>query len=193
MSLSDDTIVKYEGTVTDNWQNYGQGVNATRVYGLTSNNNNNIIFGGFCWQIIRTTETGGTKLIYNGEPDGNNACGTNRSTHIGYTLKNDSQSLNDNYYYGTDYIYENGTFKLSGTINQETLDNDIANRINGKYTCLSTESMDSTCSVLYWIESVSIRQNNATNTFYYTAHVGTLNNTIKYPLKVFNIRIFLVI
>ena len=30
--------------------------------------NNNIIFGNFCWKIIRTTETGGVKLIYNGTP-----------------------------------------------------------------------------------------------------------------------------
>ena len=27
---------------------------------------NNVLFGGFCWKILRTTETGGTKLIYNG-------------------------------------------------------------------------------------------------------------------------------
>ena len=29
--------------------------------------NNNVIFAGFCWQIVRTTETGGTKMIYNGK------------------------------------------------------------------------------------------------------------------------------
>ena len=28
--------------------------------------NNNVYFGGKCWQIIRTTETGGIKMIYNG-------------------------------------------------------------------------------------------------------------------------------
>ena len=30
--------------------------------------NNNVLFGDFCWKIVRTTETGGTKLIYNGLP-----------------------------------------------------------------------------------------------------------------------------
>ena len=30
--------------------------------------NNNAKFAGFCWKIVRTTETGGTKLIYNGSP-----------------------------------------------------------------------------------------------------------------------------
>ena len=28
--------------------------------------NNNVLFAGFCWKIVRTTETGGVKLIYNG-------------------------------------------------------------------------------------------------------------------------------
>ena len=28
--------------------------------------NNNVLFGGFCWKIVRTTETGGVKLLYNG-------------------------------------------------------------------------------------------------------------------------------
>ena len=30
--------------------------------------NNNVMFGGYCWKMVRTTETGGIKLIYNGEP-----------------------------------------------------------------------------------------------------------------------------
>lgn len=34
-------------------------------------NNNNVIFGGFCWQIVRTTDTGGIKMIYNGKVTGN--------------------------------------------------------------------------------------------------------------------------
>ena len=34
-------------------------------------NTNNVIFGGYCWQIVRTTDTGGTKMIYNGAATGN--------------------------------------------------------------------------------------------------------------------------
>ena len=30
--------------------------------------NNNVIFGDYCWKIVRTTDTGGTKLVYNGKP-----------------------------------------------------------------------------------------------------------------------------
>lgn len=32
--------------------------------------NNNVIFGGYCWQIVRTTDTGGIKMIYNGAVTG---------------------------------------------------------------------------------------------------------------------------
>ena len=28
--------------------------------------NNNVLFGGFCWKMVRTTDTGGIKMIYNG-------------------------------------------------------------------------------------------------------------------------------
>ena len=29
---------------------------------------NNVLFAGFCWKIVRTTDTGGVKMIYNGVP-----------------------------------------------------------------------------------------------------------------------------
>ena len=31
--------------------------------------NNNVLFGGFCWKMVRTTDTGGIKMIYNGVPE----------------------------------------------------------------------------------------------------------------------------
>ena len=40
-------------------------------------NNNNVIFGNFCWKIVRTTETGGIKLSYNGTKTNNQCPGTN--------------------------------------------------------------------------------------------------------------------
>ena len=42
---------------------------ANPVYYYKDNvENNNVLFAGFCWKIVRTTETGGVKLIYNGSP-----------------------------------------------------------------------------------------------------------------------------
>ena len=39
--------------------------------GTHEDTNNNVIFAGKCWKIIRTTETGGLKLLYNGLPNEN--------------------------------------------------------------------------------------------------------------------------
>ena len=40
---------------------------ANPVYYYKGNvENNNVLFGGFCWKIVRTTETGGVKIVYNG-------------------------------------------------------------------------------------------------------------------------------
>ena len=36
--------------------------------------NNNVKFANFCWKIVRTTETGGVKLVYNGAPNENGGC-----------------------------------------------------------------------------------------------------------------------
>jgi len=36
--------------------------------------NNNVVYAGYCWLIVRTTETGGTKLIYNGEVNDDGSC-----------------------------------------------------------------------------------------------------------------------
>lgn len=38
----------------------------SRDESITINNKNNVIFGDYCWQMYRTTDTGGVKLIYNG-------------------------------------------------------------------------------------------------------------------------------
>ena len=68
--------------------------------------NNNVKFAGFCWKIVRTTETGGIKLIYNGTPDANGAC-TNTigtSTQIGTSYFNNKSLLAaSGYMYGTTY------------------------------------------------------------------------------------------
>ena len=40
---------------------------ANSIYYYKDNvQNNNVLFGGFCWKIVRTTETGGVKIVYNG-------------------------------------------------------------------------------------------------------------------------------
>lgn len=41
--------------------------------------NNNVLFANMCWEIVRTTETGGVKLIYNGKSVNGACVGTNAS------------------------------------------------------------------------------------------------------------------
>ena len=64
--------------------------------------NNNIIFNDMCWKIIRTTETDGVKLIYNGTPtDGKCETQTGEATQIGTSRFN--EGYGDNAYVG--YMY----------------------------------------------------------------------------------------
>ena len=115
----------------------------------TINEMNNIIFGNQCWKMYRTTDTGGTRLFYNGEvQDGQ--CLDNRGTHIGYSGKA-SLSLSGNYWYGTSYNYdeENKVFSLGGITEQATWNNNTAESLIGKYTCAST-NLEENCSTLYY-------------------------------------------
>jgi hypothetical protein len=64
---------------------------------------NNVLFAGFCWKIVRTTETGGVKLIYNGEPSSDGQCdNTGTSSQLSSTSAFNS-SYGNNAYFG--YMY----------------------------------------------------------------------------------------
>ena len=67
--------------------------------------NNNVIFGGYCWQIIRTTTTGGIKLIYNGLPNNGVCDKTEEERSIGKSAFNTEKD--DPKYVG--YMYDNNT------------------------------------------------------------------------------------
>ena len=85
-------ITKYEGKVTDE---LNKTVDATNVYFNKCTDKRNIIFGGFCWQMLRTNDTKGIRMIYNGEPvDGK--CLSNREDHKGIVAKNTNYTINLN-------------------------------------------------------------------------------------------------
>ncbi|MBQ6497743.1 MAG: MucBP domain-containing protein [Bacilli bacterium] len=108
---------------------------------------NNVIFADHCWQMIRTTDTGGVKMVYNGEPE-NNQCLNTRSNHIGYDYRT-TQSMSTTYYYGTSYTYDstNNVFSLDGTVTTGTIQ-------PGQYTCKQTTSTG-TCATLYLVDTLS--------------------------------------
>ena len=107
---------------------------------------NNVIFANHCWQMIRTTDTGGVKMVYNGEAE-NNQCLDTRERHLGYYGTGDFQSLSNTCYYGTDYTYDksNKVFSLSGTVTTGTIK-------EGQYTCRNTSST-ATCETIYLVKN----------------------------------------
>ena len=143
---------------------------STGTSGTAILDKNNVLFAGQCWQMIRTTDTGGVKMIYNGEAV-DNQCLSTRGTHVGYASRT-SQNLASNYWYGTDYTYDNSTktFIVSGTTEQVTWNDTTGPGLIGKYTCKNT-SVDGTCSTLYLVESY----NTATS-----AYVIPLNSNSNY-------------
>ena len=112
---------------------------------------NNVIFGDHCWQMIRTTDTGGVKLIYNGIPNegkcNNNGESTqigtsqfneagNSVAYVGYMYNPDTLILNPRSakaetgsLFGTGVTYSNGEYTLTNT---STYNN------NHHYTCNNT-------------------------------------------------------
>ena len=61
------------------------------VYYYRGNVDNHIIFANFCWRIVRTTETGGVKLIYDGVPSNGQCNNTDSNSTIGSSSFNSSR------------------------------------------------------------------------------------------------------
>ena len=62
------------------------------VYYYRGNVDNRLIFANFCWRIIRTTETGGVKLIYDGVPSNGQCNNTGSNSTIGSSKFNSSSN-----------------------------------------------------------------------------------------------------
>ena len=63
--------------------------------------NNYVLFGGFCWRIVRTNEDSSVKLVYGGTPNGGSCPQTGSRVNIGTSVYNNNS--NDNAYVG--YMY----------------------------------------------------------------------------------------
>lgn len=164
----------------------------TDAEGTEIQNKNNVIFANTCWQMIRTTDTGGVKLLYNGVPDSNGACGSDRGTHIGYSSvgtttlgsKNATTAASYyNFYYGTAYTYDTETqkFSLAGTKTQSVWSDDTYQDLIGKYTCKNTDAAG-TCTILYYVTGY-----NSATSAYATGMTGKVSysvlGTVRYNNK----------
>ena len=67
--------LKYTGAHQDSMDSTKSTEDIYHFYGSTAAkgteilNKNNVLFANKCWQMIRTTDTGGVKLLYNGDPE----------------------------------------------------------------------------------------------------------------------------
>ena len=130
---------------------------------------NNVLFGGFCWKIVRTTDTGGVKLIYNGvQKDGscNNSgadsqigtskfnSSSNSPAYVGYmyntvyTFLEKYKSSLSNKVFGNSFTYSGGTYTLTDTMTVATWSSGYNTINNNHYTCFTTGT---TCSSLYYV------------------------------------------
>ncbi|MBQ3511603.1 MAG: hypothetical protein IJA30_04830 [Bacilli bacterium] len=135
--------------------------------------NNNVKFANFCWKMVRTTETGGVKLIYNGVPSSNGSCNntgtasqlSNKSkfnedydspAYVGYmyNLEYSHQYINtsnryDIYTYGNDVEWDGENYILKDTTKSNAWNN-VRKTLAKKYhyTCFNYEGK---CPIVYYI------------------------------------------
>ena len=161
--------------------------------------NNNVLFANFCWKMVRTTDTGGVKLIYNGVPASDGSCnntGTasqlssssafntsyNSFAYLGYmygtvhkTTSRDLSGQSSTYLYGNDVSYDSSTgmYTLVDTTSSSSWLDDIATLATKyHYTCFNTTGE---CSSVYYIYSF----NNSNTVGYYTLSGGMNLDTLK--------------
>ncbi len=161
---------------------------ANPVYYYKDNvENNNVLFAGFCWKIVRTTETGGVKIVYNGvQKDGScNNTGTdsqigtsafnndyNSPAYVGYMYNtvyptsSKSMSSQSNIVFGNSFNYNsnNGTYTLTNTKTVATWSSGYNTINNNHYTCMTTGT---TCTSLYYVYYT-----NSTDAYYITLTNG---------------------
>ena len=199
------TIKKRAKTDTTYLELYtGEGADtyANPVYYYKGNvENNNVLFGGFCWKIVRTTETGGVKIVYNGVQKDGSCSNTGTDSQIGTKAFNSSYNSPAyvGYMYNTVYPYSTKTIinstSFSGTMayadsvtydsrtNKYTLDSATATTLRvstsncstlvGKYTC-NQSTTTATCTSVYYIVGYN---SNSGYIYYYSLSSGDVDGT----------------
>ena len=148
---------------------------ANPVYYYKGNvENNNVLFAGFCWKIVRTTETGGVKIVYNGVQKDGSCNNTGTDSQIGeskfnekstspayvgymhntvYPYSSKSMSSQSNIVFGNSFDNNNnGTYTLTGTKTVATWSSGYNTINNNHYTCMTTGT---TCSSIYYVYKTS--------------------------------------
>ena len=193
-SSADGTKGIYTTTATEN--------NVPVYYYRGAVDNNHVIFANFCWRIVRTTETGGVKLIYDGVPSSGQCNNTGADTTIGniqfntnhnspayvgymynvaYTASgSDITTLSGNIIFGNDATYDastgkytlKDTYTLTDPSNWANEYTTVSNKYH--YTCFSSGT---SCQSVYYIHIIYSENKYA--------HYFTLTNGKK-PIDLLN-------
>ena len=188
----------------------GAATYANPVYYYKGNvQNNNVLFAGFCWKIVRTTETGGVKIVYNGIQKNGSCNNTGTDSQIGrsafnssynspsyvgymynkvYAYSDKSMSSESNIVFGNSFTYANGTYTLKDTKTVATWSSGYNTINNNHYTCMTTGTTCSSIYYVYYADSESAYYitltngksvNDALNEMLYADDVNTKDSTIK--------------
>ena len=162
------------------------------VYYYRGNVDNHLIFANFCWRIIRTTETGGVKLIYDGVPTDGQCNNTGDDTTIGNSAFNASKSGAK--YVG--YMYGNGIDDTANTTDstiKEVIDTWYQNNMtsytsqledtvfcNGRsYTTIGSYLRFEAYTRLYTNKTPTLKCQNTRDKF--TVEASNGNGALTYP------------
>lgn len=84
-----------------------------KIYYYNNNTGNNVYFANSCWKIIRTTETGGVKILYNGKPTVGTTCENTDTSTIPKSIFNENnRSIAD-----LGYMYNERIIPIDNKVN----------------------------------------------------------------------------
>lgn len=186
--------IKYTGLGSENYQN--------DVYVYQDDDYINVLFANYCWKMVRTTETGGVKMIYNGIPVNGTCPNTGTASQLSTTPKFNS-GANSLGYLGYMYnstqgysrvrlsssaIAMNKTMVISDTVTDNgdgtytlanpitvTTDDWTTNYENYKKHFVCSTLTATTCTSLWYL-------NNTTSTTYTYNIVYKYGNSFEYVL-----------
>ena len=206
------TIAKQVDTTTQiNFGNISSDTNGKGVYKITDENNksiyyyrgevnnNNVVFGDFCWQIVRTTDTNGIKMIYNGVVTQNgtayecNNTGTARQL-AQTTFNSNSSSMSDvgymyNKIYPTKFIDDFETMLSSTSLSTTCWYADSVtwgNPTASKYNLDNPYQVSATTDYPNLVGKYTFRDTSQTYTNTSVYYIAVVNNTTMYYIQLTN-------
>ncbi len=153
----DNNIDFTRGAIKDQADSNGAGINIRSgtendnypIYYFRGNIDDNfVVWGDFCWRVVRTTDTGGTKMIYHGtkENTGGNVTCSQSSSGMTYNSSNTFKYSDFVDIAASGYMYGDATVSRKYLKSEGIDDNTsitIANRVNysnGQYELIDTVS-----------------------------------------------------